>query len=116
MAKYEAHLRGDFDRALKAFQLAARSPQKRTLCLVYLGRCFDKKGQFDIAVEQFTAALKDMIRVDRQRLDTLYYLGQTYEDAGNMEKAMECYKEIYQNQADYGDVAARIDNYYASRG
>ncbi len=108
--------KNDFDRALKAFQLAARSPQKRTLCLVYLGRCFDKKGQFDIAVEQFTAALKDMIRVDRQRLDTLYYLGQTYEDAGNMEKAMECYKEIYQNQADYGDVAARIDNYYASRG
>ena len=49
-------------------------------------------------------------------MEALYFLGNTYEGGGNMEKAMECYKEIYQANALYRDVAQRIDDYYAPKG
>ncbi len=107
--------RNDFEGALTEFQQAMRSPQKRTECLLKLGQCFARKGQFDIAVEQFESAMKDMMRGSDQRLETLYFLGNTYEEAGNMEKAMDCYKEIYQGKANYRDVAQRIDAYYSKK-
>ena len=59
--------------------------------------------------------MKDMPRSGDQRLEALYFLGNTYEESGNMEKAMECYKDIYQAQATYRDVAQRIDAYYTSK-
>jgi tetratricopeptide (TPR) repeat protein len=73
------------------------------------------KRQYDIAVEQFVSAMKDMPRSGEQRLEALYFLGNTYEDSGNIEKAVECYKDIYQAQANYRDVALRIENYYNAK-
>ena len=43
------------------------------------------------------------------KMDTLYF-GNMYEEAGNMDKAVDAYKEIYQSQADFKDVAARIES------
>ena len=60
--------------------------------------------------------MKDLPRGGEQRMEALYFLGNTYEGGGNMEKAMECYKEIYQANALYRDVAQRIDAYYAPKG
>ncbi|MDD3886785.1 MAG: tetratricopeptide repeat protein [Victivallaceae bacterium] len=105
--------RGNVDGALVEYQQAMRSPQKRTACLLKLGRCFEAKGQYDIAVEQYQAAMKDMIAGTDQRLETVYYLGNTYEKAGDMAKAIDCYKDIYQSRAGYRDVAKRINDYYS---
>lgn len=107
--------RDRFDEALREYQQAMRSPQKRLQCLLRLGRCFAMKRQYDIAVEQFVSAMKDMPRSGEQRLEALYFLGNTYEDSGNIEKAVECYKDIYQAQANYRDVALRIENYYNAK-
>ncbi len=116
LLRYELALlyfdKNDVEEALEQFQHARKSPQKRLSSMVYLGRCFAAKNQYDLAEEQFQSAIKDMIRMDKDKMEALYYLGETYDRAGSPEKAIECYKEIYQNQANFRDVAQKIEEYY----
>ena len=103
---------GKVNDAIAYFQVARRSPQRRLACMVYLGRCFAANKQYDMAVEQLEGALSEMDRMDKTKLETLYYLATTLEESGNEEAAIEKYKEIYQNQANFLDVADRIQQYY----
>ncbi len=104
---------GQIDDALEQFQLAQRQPQKRLQAIVYLGRCFQAKGQFDMAVEQFSKAIQDMLTMDDQKLDTLYYLGLTYEAMGRTSDALDCFKQIYSTDITYRDVKDRVTANYA---
>ncbi len=104
--------RDRIDDAIGCFQNARRNPQRRVSCMVYLGRCFSHNGRYDMAIEQFETALKEMERGDKSRLETIYYLANTLELAGEEDKAIERFKEIYQAQANFMDVAKRIENYY----
>ncbi|HRR29488.1 MAG TPA: tetratricopeptide repeat protein, partial [Victivallales bacterium] len=78
-------------------------------------RCFAEKKQYDLAIEQFTKAISEMIAMDKQKMDALYHLGICYENAGNKEKALECYKEIYQANIKYKDVGERIQRFYNNK-
>jgi len=104
--------RQEIDLALPQFQLAQRAPQRRLASLVYLGRCFHSKRQFDMAVEQINKAIEGMIGMNREKLDALYYLGICYEDMGNHAKAAECFKQIYQSDIKFRDVAQRMERMY----
>lgn len=101
------------DDALAQFQLAQRQPQKRLHAIVYLGRCFHEKGQYDMAVEQYTRALQDMLTMSEQKLDTLYYLGLTYEAMGRGKEALDCFKQIYSADITYRDVKDRVSVDYS---
>ena len=104
--------RQEIDEALQALQLGQKNPSKRLLALVYLGRCFFAKKQFDIAVEQFNSALASMLTMNKERMNALYYLATTYEAMDNKEKATEAYKEIYQANINYRDVAQKMEALY----
>lgn len=104
--------RGEVDEALQAFQLGQKNPAKRTTALVYLGRCFHEKGQFDLAVDQFTSAVKAMAGMNKEKMDALYHLGSTYEAMGNKDQASECFKQIYQANINFRDVAQKMENLY----
>lgn len=104
--------RGRISEAINCFQNARRNPQRRIACLVYLGRCFTLNGQYDMAIEQFETALNEMERGDKSRLETIYHFANTLELAGEKEKAIERFKEIYQAQANFKDVAKRMEAYY----
>ncbi len=101
---------GDIDKALQQFQLSQKNPQRRLPSIVYIGRCFAEKQQFDMAVEQISKAISEMIAMDKQKMDALYHLGTSYEKAGNKEKALECYKTIYQANIKYRDVESKMQN------
>jgi len=105
--------RGEVDEALQQFQLSQRNPQRRLISLVFLGRCFHAKRQYDMAIEQIAKAIGDMIAVNEEKLDALYHLGVCYEDMGNREKAAECFKQIYQADVKFRDVAQRMEKLYA---
>ncbi len=100
------------DDALEQFQLAQRQPQKRLFAIVYLGRCFHAKGQYDMAVEQFRKALQDMLTNDTLKMDTLYYLGLTYDAMGSANDALDCFKQIYSVDITYRDVRERVTANY----
>ncbi|MFA7230106.1 MAG: tetratricopeptide repeat protein [Victivallaceae bacterium] len=100
------------DEAVEHFQYARRNPQRRLSCMVYLGQCFAFKEQYDMSIEQFVGAVAEMGRMDKVKMDAVYNLGRTYEAMGNYEKAVECYKDIYQANVNYSDIGQRIQQYY----
>ncbi|MFA6567817.1 MAG: DUF6584 family protein [Victivallales bacterium] len=100
---------GDFENALGQFQLSQKNPQRRLASIVYLGQCFHEKKQYDIAIEEYTKAISEMISMDRQKMDALYFLGMTYEETDNIEKAVECFKQIYRANIKFRDVSDRIN-------
>lgn len=104
---------GDVENALQQFQLSQKNPQRRLSSFVYLGRCFSEKGQHDMAVEQFSKAIAEMVMMDNQKMDAVYYLGLTYELLGKKVEALECFKNIYQTSVKYRDVGERINKAYA---
>ena len=112
----EIYWEGKFiEKAMEQFQLAQRNPQKRLLAIVYLGRCFHEKGQEDMAIEQFEKALSEMPVMDKVKMNTLYYMGITFESVGKMEDAMNCFKQIYSADITYRDVSEKMNKYYESK-
>jgi tetratricopeptide (TPR) repeat protein len=105
----------EVDKALEQFQLAQRNPQRRVSSKVFLGRCFHIKKHYDMGVEQFTDALKEMLVMDNEKMEALYYFGNLYEDMGNADEALKCYKEIYSSNVNYRDVKERIDKFYSNK-
>ena len=103
---------GNVDEALKEFQTAQKNPHRRLTALVYLGRCFHAKGQHDIAVEQFENAIKGMVPMNKEKMDALYHLAVTYEEMGEKDKAAATFKQIYQANVSFRDVAERMENLY----
>jgi tetratricopeptide (TPR) repeat protein len=104
--------RGELNEAIQQFQLAQRNPQRRIRTLYYLGLCFKKKGQIDIAVEQMQKAVSELPVMDDTKKDLLYELGQLSEEMGNKEKALAYYKEIYGVDISYRDVSAKMESFY----
>ena len=104
---------GAVDDALEQFQIAQRNPQHRLIAIVYLGRCFAAKNQFDMAIEQFNRALEDMPTMNADKMVTLYHLGCTYDSMGKKKEALDCFKQIYAVDIKYLDVAERINKFYS---
>ncbi len=102
----------NIDEALQQFQIAQKNPHRRLIALVYLGRCFHAKGQNDIAVEQFENAITGMVAMNKDKMDAIYHLAITYEAMGETEKAASSFKQIYQANVSFRDVAKRMENLY----
>ena len=102
----------DIDSAIEHFQISQKNIQYHILSLIYLGRCFIDKKQFDIAIEQLKKAIEQLPTMTEQKMDALYYLGMAYEKLGDSSNAETCFKQIYSAQASYKDVSKRIQKYY----
>jgi tetratricopeptide (TPR) repeat protein len=100
------------DDAIEHFQRASKNPQRKLSSNIFLGRCFAAKEHLDMAIEQFEEALGQLPTMDKQKKETLYYLAEAYEKTGNKEKAKEHFKDIYQNDINYLDVANKVQQYY----
>ncbi|MFT5239849.1 MAG: tetratricopeptide (TPR) repeat protein [Candidatus Promineifilaceae bacterium] len=96
--------------AIQNFQSAQRSPKHRTRALYHLSICFKKKKQYDMAAEQLQTALSEMPIMNENKKDVLYELGQVHELIGNEDVALSFYKQIYQVEIGYKDVAERVEN------
>jgi tetratricopeptide (TPR) repeat protein len=105
---------GFIDEAILQLQFAQRSPKLRTSSLYHLGLCFLKKRQLDLAESQFQSALAEMTRMDEQKKQVLYALGELAEQNGARERAAEFFKQIYQVDIGYRDVAKKVENLYRS--
>lgn len=100
------------DRAISEFQLAVKTPNKKIQSLNYLGLCFKSKKMYDLAVEQFTAAIESLKEMTPLKKEIVYNLASTYEDMGNIEKAGIEYKKIYTIDIAFKDVAHKIEKIY----
>ncbi len=105
---------GDYNGAIPHLQQAKRNPHIRTRVLLTLGRSFDAKGMFDIAKSQLEEAIEDLHSMDGTKKEVLYEMGLIYTKMGDKEGALGCFKQIYEVDYGYRDVAQRVEDAYGS--
>ncbi len=104
-----------YDDAIQQLQLAQRNPRERNDALFYLARCFRAKKQNDMAIMQLETALEQLPIMDENRKKVLFELGELSEQAGNVEKAFNCYREVYGADIGYQDIGQKMERIYKLR-
>ena len=108
-ALYQA---GQYKRAGEELQLGLKQPSVRYQALNYMGLSFMKRGMHDFAVKQLLTAKSELAVMDDLKKDIVYNLGLAYEAVKNPEKALDQFKEIYEVDMGYRDVAQRVEASY----
>ena len=103
---------GDHSAAIPHLQQATRNPHIRTKVLLLLGRTFRAKGMFDISIKQLSDALADLVAMDNTKKEVLYEKGLIHTEMGDKAAALDCFKQIYEVDYGYRDVAQRVESSY----
>ena len=104
---------GDHSAAIPHLQQATRNPHIRTKVLLLLGRTFKAKGMFDLSIKQLSDALADLHAMDNTKKEVLYEKGIIHKETGDKEAALDCFKQIYEVDYGYRDVAQRVESSYS---
>ncbi len=99
---------GLVDEAVAEFQLAAKDESRLLECASMLGICFIEKGMPKLAVKWFEKGLQAQGRTDEEYLGLRYDLGSALEMAGEQERALETFTELYGQDASFRDVAEKV--------
>jgi tetratricopeptide (TPR) repeat protein len=99
---------GYYDEALAHLQLSQKSPKDRLWSLYYLAMCFLNQGQTDMAVMQLETARDSLPTMDDLKKNVVYQLGLCAEEAGDLEKAYQYYKDVYSTDVGFADLAERM--------
>jgi tetratricopeptide (TPR) repeat protein len=103
---------GKITEAIQEFQKAQNNPHRRIQALTYIGRCHSRRNMNDMAARAFQTALKEKQGFDDEKKEIIYELGLVLEKMGKKEEAIEQFKQIYEADVGFRDVAAKIDAYY----
>jgi len=106
---------GKVSEAIQEFQKAQGNPARRIQALGYLGQCFARRGMNDLAARTLQNAIKEKVVLDDEKKDLIYQLGCVLEKMGKTDEAMEQFKQIYEIDIGYRDVASKVDAYYANK-
>jgi tetratricopeptide (TPR) repeat protein len=109
---YALYNSGDYSAAIPHLQQATRNPHIRTRVLLLLGRTFKAKGMFDLSIKQLSDALADLHAMDNTKKEVLYEKGLIHGETGDKAAALDCFKQIYEVDYGYRDVAARVESSY----
>ncbi len=104
---------GDFSAAIPHLQQATRNPHIRTKVLLLLGRTFKAKSMYDLSIKQLSDALADLHAMDGVKKEVLYEKGLIHEEMGDKVSALDCFKQIYEVDYGYRDVAQRVESSYS---
>jgi tetratricopeptide (TPR) repeat protein len=103
---------GDYSNAIPHLQQAKRNPHIQSKVLLLLGLTFKAKGMLDMAVKQLSDALGDLIAMDNTKKEVLYQKGLIHDEMGDKTGALEAFKQIYEVDYGYRDVAQRVESSY----
>ncbi|MEO0017382.1 MAG: hypothetical protein RLZZ522_665 [Verrucomicrobiota bacterium] len=103
---------GDFSGAIPQLQQATRSPHIRTKVLLMLARSFRAKNMFDLSIKTLSDAIADLHSMDNTKKEVLYEKGMIHQEMGDKPHALDCFKQIYEVDYGYRDVAERVESSY----
>lgn len=106
---------GKISEAIQELQKAQNNPNRRVGAMHLLGQCFAHRGMNDLAARTLQNALKEKLVFDEEKKDIIYSLGCVLEKMGKTEEAIEQFKQIYEVDIGYKDVAAKVDSYYSGK-
>src|SRR5688500_17696445 len=99
---------GLIDEAIAEFQLAAKDEARILECSSMLGICFLEKGMPKLAVKWFEKGLKAPGRSDDEYAALRYDLAAAHEAAGEVDRALSLFTDLYGQDANFRDVAAKV--------
>ena len=117
---------GKIGEAIKEFQKSQGNPHKKIASMNFLAQCFAARKMYDLASRTLQNAIKEKIVFDDEKKELIYNLGVVLESMANsaadnetkmrlLNEAIEQFKLIYEVDADYKDVGAKMDAFYASQ-
>ncbi len=104
---------GKIGEAIQEFQKAQHNPHKKIQSLYYLGQSHARRNMLDLAARAFQNAIAEKQALDEEKKELIYALGCVLEKQGRPEQAIEQFKQIYEVDIGFKDVAAKVDAYYA---
>jgi tetratricopeptide (TPR) repeat protein len=99
---------GLVDEAIAEFQLAAKDETRLLECASMLGICFLEKGMPKLAVKWFEKGLSVPGRSDEEYQGLRYDLAVAHEASGETDKALSLFTDLYGQDANFRDVAAKV--------
>lgn len=99
------------DEAIEQFQMAAKQGDSATQsiqCCNMLGVCFRLKRMHKVAVMWFERGLKTPEGSEDEYQALRYEIGLCYEEAGDMDKALDAFMEVYGRDVSYRQVSEKI--------
>ncbi len=102
-----------FDEAMPHLQRAENNPNIKMKALLLKGLIFEAKGMLDMAAEQLKAANKGLLSMDDTKKDVLYRLGVIQEKSGLAQESLASFKQIYEVDYNYRDVAQKVESSYS---
>ena len=102
-----------FRDAIPHLQKAKNNPHIRIRSMLMLGRCYDEMKMYDLAIGSLSDANGEVLAMDNTKKEILYNLGLVYDKLGDKEHSLESFKEIYNADYDYRDVAKRVEESYS---
>ena len=106
---------GQSTQAIQELQKAQNNPHKRIQAMNLLALCFGKRGMFDLAARTLQNAIKEKPAFDDEKKELVYNLGCVLEKMGKPQDAIEQFKQIYEMDIGYKEVATKVDAFYASQ-
>ena len=70
---------------------------------------------YDLAASKLQEAIKEKPALDDEKKDLLYNYGTVLESMGKKEEAIEQFKLIFEHDASYKDVSAKVAAFYAEQ-
>jgi len=95
---------GDLDAALRCFQKSVRDFRFKNESTRQMGKIFMEKNLLDLALEEF-----QKLPMDDDLKETVYQLGQLYEQRGDGGGARAAYRLIFAADAGFRDVQQRFE-------
>jgi tetratricopeptide (TPR) repeat protein len=99
---------GLIDEAIAEFQLAAKDDARLLECASMLGICFLDKGMPKLAMKWFERGLKAPGRTEEEYAALRYDLATAHEAAGDVDKALAMFTDLYGQDANFRDVANKV--------
>jgi tetratricopeptide (TPR) repeat protein len=103
-----------YTEAIQELQRAKQNPNARIKAMNLLGQCYNEKNMLDLAVKQLQEAANEVVAMDATKKEILYSLGLVFERMGKKDDSLKCFKEIYEQDYGYRDVAKRVEQSYGS--
>lgn len=104
---------GEPQDAIGHFQRARSNPSVRLKAMGKLGQCYVARNMNDLAAKTFSDAVAELVGMDSVKKDLLYNLGTVYESMEKKPEALDCFKQIYEVDYGYRDVATKVESSYA---
>lgn len=103
---------GNVSEAISHLQKARTSPSAKVHALQLLGRCYEAKGMYDLAIMELETARDSLPTMDTTRKEVVYALALIFEKLGRKDEYLATLKQIYVVDCGFHDVAERVERSY----